>query len=307
MKKPAQTAALLNKAVAPATVESALASVNAAAATKTDAEEFLPRATDKQVKAAKARAAKASQPAAPAELTPHLIAIRDNSHIVAIEDRRHTPAIEVVVQQLPTKLTAAEKRKAKSEQDVRHMTADHMKQDAKVDHTPANKAIGDMLRREMAASLDIPLADVDKHVTIPTTGYQGPMRALRDRVKAGAYVKAANGQPSCGDEVARILGALEPIEVIRACLTAMDITNPYGHLNVGQQSMNLRNKLRGQLKRGEIGMGVLREAVEVTMEARPAKSTPAPAQVAAPTPEAAPAPAAKPTPAKAKRTPKPAK
>lgn len=108
---------------------------------------------------------------------------------------------------------------------------------------------------------------------IPTTGYTGPMRALRDRVKAGAYVKAANGQPSCGDEVAQVLGALEPVEVIKACMVAMDLgLNPYLHLNIGQQSMNLRNKLRGQLKRGEIGMGVVREAVEVVMEARPPKA-----------------------------------
>lgn len=109
--------------------------------------------------------------------------------------------------------------------------------------------------------------------TIPSTGYNGPMRALRDRVKAGAYKKAANGQPSCGDEVAQILGALEPVEVIRACLDAMAIANPYGHLNIGQQSMNLRNKLRGQLKRNDIGMGVLREAVEGVIEQRPAKPT----------------------------------
>lgn len=107
---------------------------------------------------------------------------------------------------------------------------------------------------------------------IPTTGYQGPMLALRDRLKAGQYKKAANGQPSCGDEVANVLGQLEPTEVIAACLIALDIANPYKHLNIGQQSMNLRNKLRGALKHEKFGMGVLREAVEEVIEARPAKT-----------------------------------
>lgn len=95
------------------------------------------------------------------------------------------------------------------------------------------------------------------------TGYTGPMLALRERAKRGVYQKAANGQPSCGDEVAQILGALVPIQVIRACIIALNLEgNPYLHLNIGQQSMNLRNKLRGALIRGEFGMGVVREAAE---------------------------------------------
>lgn len=106
---------------------------------------------------------------------------------------------------------------------------------------------------------------------IPGTPYQGPMLALRDRLKAGVYKKAANGQPSCGDEIAMILGQLEPSEVIKACCIALDIKNPYEHLNVGQQSMNLRNKLRGALKKDVFGMGVVREAVEDVINERPAK------------------------------------
>lgn len=112
-----------------------------------------------------------------------------------------------------------------------------------------------------------------KAPALPTTPYQGPMLALRDRLKSGAYKKAANGQPSCGDDVAGILGSLEPAEVIKACCIALDITNPYLHLNIGQQSMNLRNKLRGALKNEKFGMGVLREAVEDVVESRPAKMT----------------------------------
>lgn len=101
------------------------------------------------------------------------------------------------------------------------------------------------------------------------TGYQGSMLRLRERLAEGAYKKAENGQPCCGDQVATLLGSLAPAQVIRACIAAMALpSNPYAHLNVGQQSMNLRNKLRGCFKREEFGMGVLVEAVEeVKMEA----------------------------------------
>lgn len=99
------------------------------------------------------------------------------------------------------------------------------------------------------------------------TGYTGPMLALRERLAAGAYQKAINGQPCCGDAIAIKLGTLTPAQVIRACIIAMNLpNNPYSHLNVGQQSMNLRNKLRGCMKRGEFGMGVVVEAVEQVEE-----------------------------------------
>lgn len=95
------------------------------------------------------------------------------------------------------------------------------------------------------------------------TGYQGSMLRLRERLAEGAYKKAENGQPCCGDQVATLLGSLAPAQVIRACIAAMALpSNPYAHLNIGQQSMNLRNKLRGCFKREEFGMGVLVEAVE---------------------------------------------
>lgn len=99
--------------------------------------------------------------------------------------------------------------------------------------------------------------------------YQGPMLALRSRLKQGLYQKAENGQPSCGDDLATKLGKLNPSEVIKACLIALDLpNNPYLHLNIGQQSMNLRNKLRGALKKGLFGMGVVDEAIEETLDQR---------------------------------------
>lgn len=94
-------------------------------------------------------------------------------------------------------------------------------------------------------------------------GYTGPMLKLRERLKAGKYSKAANGQPCCGDLIATIFGTLKPEQTIAACVIALGCGhNPYTHLNIGQQSMNLRNRVRNAYKRGEFGFGVVREAVE---------------------------------------------
>lgn len=104
-------------------------------------------------------------------------------------------------------------------------------------------------------------------IALMPVGYVGPMLRLRQRLQEGAYKKAQNGQPCCGDNVATLLGTLAPQQVIRACILAMALPgNPYLGLNLGQQSMNLRNKLRGCLKREEFGFGVLTEAVEQALE-----------------------------------------
>jgi len=189
------------------------------------------------------------------------------------------PAVEV--QQVPAKPTAAQRKSAASAKRIKADVAQQIAAQPQVDHKPSNLTISKLIAEQdksNAAAITTFINSKDEDGAPAPTGYQGPMKALRDRVKAGKYTKAANGQPSCGDEVAQTLGALEPTEVIKACMIAMDIANPYLNLNIGQQSMNLRNKLRGQLKRGEIGMGVLREAVEVVIEGRPVKTaTPAPA------------------------------
>lgn len=233
-----------------------------------------------------------TQASAASTVATALIAVPAGDHIDAVAERRTKPTerggrrtrdpVPVVLTgdaapmpRATKKEMAAARKKAAQVANVNTMTQAHM--DAAKQPAPAEKVA----------------AQVKQAPAIPTTGYQGPMRSLRDRLKAGAYTKMANGQPANGDEVAQALGSLEPVEVIKACMVAMDLpANPYAHLNVGQQSMNLRNKMRGQLKRGEIGMGVVREAVEVVMEARPAPAAPAPAAL---TPTTAPAPTPAPT------------
>lgn len=79
--------------------------------------------------------------------------------------------------------------------------------------------------------------------------YAGPMLALRRAV--GGYVKAQNGQPCCGDTLAILCGQHTREAVVAGLIAALKLdSNPYAHLNPGQQSMNLRNKARTALRDG---------------------------------------------------------
>ncbi len=81
--------------------------------------------------------------------------------------------------------------------------------------------------------------------------YSGPMLAL---VKARKnYKTAKNGNPCCGDGLAQLCGQFSRETVVRALVIALKLeSNPYAHLNPGQQSMNLRNRARKALKDGFI-------------------------------------------------------
>lgn len=113
---------------------------------------------------------------------------------------------------------------------------------------------------------DIPDGYVDAYIAeqladIPKKDkYAGPMLALVAARKA--YVKGANGNPHCGDEMSTILQGLSREGVIAVLLRFLELeSNPYSHLNPGQQSMNLRNKARGQIKNGFRTIGDLQARV----------------------------------------------
>ena len=94
----------------------------------------------------------------------------------------------------------------------------------------------------------------------PKSGYVGPMLALRTAVKK--YVVAPNGQPCCGDDLAGICGAYPREAVVAGLVAALGLgSNPYLHLNPGQQSMNLRNKARTALKSGTVTADQIRTAL----------------------------------------------
>jgi hypothetical protein len=83
--------------------------------------------------------------------------------------------------------------------------------------------------------------------------YLGPMLALSDRVKSGAYVKGLNGQLRSTDEVAMLFDPVPAAKTVPLLLAIFQtVVNEYAAkgLNYGQQSMNLRNKLRGALRKG---------------------------------------------------------
>jgi hypothetical protein len=90
------------------------------------------------------------------------------------------------------------------------------------------------------------------------------MLALRQAAKT--YVTGKNGNPHCADDVATALDGLTREQVVE-CLgkllkerNVIDSVNPYKHLNPGQQSMNLRNRLRGALKAGTVSMTQVNKA-----------------------------------------------
>jgi flagellar biosynthesis GTPase FlhF len=87
--------------------------------------------------------------------------------------------------------------------------------------------------------------------------YTGSMLALSERAASGVYVKGANGQLRATDEVAIALDAVPAKSVVPLLIKVLGLeSNPYPHLNYGQQSMNLRNRLRGALKAGTEVNGV---------------------------------------------------
>ena len=92
--------------------------------------------------------------------------------------------------------------------------------------------------------------------------YTGSMLALADRVKQGVYVKGSNGQLRSNDELAIALDGISATDVVRIGLDLLKIEdNPYTKLNIGQQSMNLRNRMRGAIKKETLTIAAVTEYV----------------------------------------------
>jgi len=81
--------------------------------------------------------------------------------------------------------------------------------------------------------------------------YTGTMLALRNA--KDTYVRATSGRLRSSDEVAVAFDEVEPPGVIAVCLKVLSLDeNPYTKLNVGQQSMNLRNRLRAAIRGNKV-------------------------------------------------------
>lgn len=139
--------------------------------------------------------------------------------------------------------------KAKAEQKVRDDAAKAEKQAAK-DAKAAAKKVEQEAKAAVRATAKAEREARLAALAAEGKNYTGSMLALADRVKQGVYVVGATGQLRSNDELAQALDGVSATDVIRVGLDCLKIeANPYVKLNVGQQSMNLRNRMRGAIKK----------------------------------------------------------
>lgn len=177
-----------------------------------------------------------------------------------VNDEGYTETVNPEVASGPTKQEiAAEKAQAKiaakAEKAAAREAAKAEKEAAKMAKVTATKEEREAAKSQRQARLAALNPD-------GTRKYLGSMLALADRVKEGAYVKGVTGQLRSNDELAQILDGVTPNGVIQTAKAVLELdANPYSHLNVGQQSMNLRNKMRGALRNGVITLDAIRTYV----------------------------------------------
>lgn len=177
-----------------------------------------------------------------------------------VNEEGYTETVNPEVEHEPTKQEiAAEKAQAKiaakAEKLAAREAAKAEKEAAKLAKVTATKEEREAAKAERQARLAALNPD-------GTRKYVGSMLALADRVKEGVYVKGVTGQLRSNDELAQILDGVTPNGVIQTAKAVLALdANPYSHLNVGQQSMNLRNKIRGALRKGTITLDAIRAYV----------------------------------------------
>lgn len=151
------------------------------------------------------------------------------------------PVKEKTAQELKTEAAQA-KIAAKAEKQAAAAAAKAEKEAAKAAKSTESAAERETKKAERLARLEALKAE--------GRNYTGSMLALADKVKSGVYVKGPTGQLHSGDELATALAGVQPLGVIQLAKVVLNLeSNPYSHLNVGQQSMNLRNKLRGAIRK----------------------------------------------------------
>lgn len=144
------------------------------------------------------------------------------------------------------KIDAAAKKKADAEAAKAEAARVKAEKKAKADQERAEAAEARRKEREEAAAK---AAAEGKPVRERT--YEGSMLALSDRTKQGIYVKGANGQLRSTDPVAVVLETVPAPKMVELLMKVLGLeVNPYAALNYGQQSMNLRNRLRGAIRKG---------------------------------------------------------
>jgi hypothetical protein len=163
---------------------------------------------------------------------------------------------------------AAEAAAAKQKKADDKAAADKVKADAKAkkDADKAEAAAKAKADKEAkAAERAAKKAEREAALAKATEGrnYTGSMSALAARVAQGAYVKSANGQLRSTDELATALDGVSATDVVRMGLDLLKLEeNPYAALNIGQQSMNLRNRMRGAIKKQVLAIADITAYIE---------------------------------------------
>lgn len=156
---------------------------------------------------------------------------------------------------LTAALTAEAKEKAKAERDaakavkaaekIAAQAAAQAERDAVAAVKASEKAAAQAAKEARAAEREAKRAERKAHVVEYGVVKMAALRTAKDH-----YVKSATGQLRSSDELATVLDAVPPNNVIVLAISLLGLPgNPYANMNTGQQSMNLRNKLRGAIRR----------------------------------------------------------
>lgn len=158
--------------------------------------------------------------------------------------------------------------KAKADQKAKDDAAKLEAKEAKAKAAADKKAAAEQVKADKAA--ERAKSKAERLERIAEIGATGSMASLADKVKSGVYVKGPTGQLHTNDALANALEGIAPTNVVALGLDLLGLEeNPYAKLNVGQQSMNLRNRLRGALKKQVvtlemIGDYIARNGIHVT-------------------------------------------
>lgn len=150
-----------------------------------------------------------------------------------------------------TKLTDEQKAAIKAEREAKAAAKAEEKARKEAERKAAQEARAEKLAAEKeakaAAKAEREAAAARRRAELEAMG-GGKMVALR--AAKDRYVKSATGRLRSTDEVATAFDMVQPAGVVEIAMLVLGLSaNPYAHLNVGQQSMNLRNKLRGAVRK----------------------------------------------------------
>lgn len=177
----------------------------------------------------------------PMEATTEVATDQPATEITKTKAERDAEAALAKIAAKAAKQADAEARKQKRE-------AEKAEKEARKAERAATAAVNKEQREKLAAEL----AESGRK-------YTGSMLALAERVKAGVYVKSMTGQLRSTDELAVALDAVPPANVVHLGCLLFEEANRYTALNVGQQSMNYRNRMRGAIKAGKFTLDHLKE------------------------------------------------